>query len=694
MTHSFLLEIGLEELPAKVILPAVTHLKEKVASHFKDNQLSFESIDTFSTPRRLALKVSGLEERQSDKTETVKGPAKRIALDEEGNWSKAAIGFTRGQKASTEDIVFKEIKGEEYVFVEKHIKGQTAEDIIKQLSTVLPTIPFPVSMKWGNHSFRYIRPVHWLIALLDDQLVDMSLFDVSSGRESDGHRFLGKTVTIDHADDYKERLREQSVLVDRSERQHLIMSQIEELCQTNRWKSPLDNLDLLEEVTDLVEYPTAFYGSFEESYLNVPESVLETAMADHQRYFPVRKDSTENEFLPHFIAVRNGNDQSIEHVKKGNEKVLSARLSDAAFFYNEDQKHSIDTFAEKLSSVSFHEKLGSLYDKQVRLTTIAKLVAPYFEVTQQQVDSISRAGMICKFDLVTQTVNEFTSLQGEIAGIFASERGEEQVVSDALAEQYLPKSMDGKLPQTPVGAIISLADKLDSLLSFFSVDLIPSGSNDPFALRRQAMGIVRNIKAFNVSLPLSELLQSINETVDSVETKAAYMQNTDKVIAFIKDRVEQWLSSEANMDREYDIRRAVLESSQDDIVELIETAYVLKAKKSESGFKAIVESLTRVSNLAEKAEDDLSISSDYFQTDSEKSLYEAILKAEQLVQSKLTASEKWQIFSEMHPLIDDFFEHNMVMADDALVKENRLALLSRINTLSSSFARFNVLVIK
>lgn len=694
MTHSFLLEIGLEELPAKVIVPAVTHLKDKVGLHFKENQLDFDSIETFSTPRRLAVKVTGLMERQSDKTETVRGPAKRIALDEEGNWSKAAIGFTKGQNASVEDIVFKEIKGEEYVFVEKHIKGQTAEDIIKRLSTVLPTIPFPVSMKWGNHSYKYIRPVHWLTALLDEQLVDMHLFDISSSRKSEGHRFLGETITLSHADDYPDALKEQSVIADRTERRNLIIKQIEALCETNGWESPLDNQELLEEVTDLVEYPTAFYGSFEESYLKVPESVLETAMADHQRYFPVRKDSEENEFLPYFIAVRNGNEHAIDQVRKGNEKVLSARLSDAAFFYNEDQKHSIDTFVDKLAFVSFHEKLGSLYDKQVRLTTIAKLLAPYFNVSKQQVDSIERAGMICKFDLVTQTVNEFTSLQGEIAGIFADERGEVKEVSNALGEQYLPKSMDGALPQTVVGAIISLADKLDSLLSFFSVDLIPSGSNDPFALRRQAMGIVRIIKAFDVSIPLNELLDSVIETVGSVETKAAYITNKTTVIIFIKDRVDQWLSLEAGMDREYDTRKAVLESNQDDILEQIETANVLKSKKREPDFKAIVESLTRVSNLAEKAQDNQSISSEQFETDSEKSLYEAILKAEQLIESGLTASEKWQILAEMHPLIDDFFEHNMVMTDDVSIKENRLALLSRINALSTSFARFNVLVIK
>lgn len=694
MTHSLLLEIGLEDMPAKVIVPAAEQLKDKVSVHFKDHDMSFDSIQVFNTPRRLAVKIEGLAEGQKDKTESVKGPAKRIALDDEGNWTKAAIGFTRGQQASIDDITFQTIKGEEYVFVEKHIKGLSAEEVIQKLEGVLPSLSFPVSMKWGTHSYRYIRPVHWLTVLLDEKVVDMTLFDVPSGRETRGHRFLGQAVTLDHANDYQARLKEEHVLVDRNERQALIISQIQALCTLNNWKDPLDNKELLEEVTDLVEYPTAFYGSFSDEYLAVPENVLETAMADHQRYFPVRLDDGQAKFLPYFIAVRNGNAEYIEQVRKGNEKVLSARLADAAFFYDEDRKLSIDDFVNKLSTVSFHEKLGSLYDKQERLTAIAHLLAPYFDMTDEQIGLIERTGMIAKFDLVTQTVNEFTSLQGDIAGIFAAERGEDRQIADALSEQYLPKSTDGRLPETKLGALLSAADKLDSLLSFFSVDMIPSGSNDPFALRRQAMGIVRIIKAFNVSVQLDKLINAIAETVISVETKAAYMQNTPVVIDFIKDRVDQLLSGEEGLSEDYDVRQAVLESNQTDILALIDHAGVLAYQKKQPGFKAVVESLTRVSNLAEKADDECSISTDLFETQSEKNLYEALLKAEELMSEDLNADQQWQVFAELHPVIDDFFDHTMVMAEDTSVRNNRLALLKRIDDLSSGFARFDRLVIK
>ncbi|MCC5889331.1 MAG: glycine--tRNA ligase subunit beta [Alkalibacterium sp.] len=694
MSHSFLLEIGLEEMPAKGLQSVMNELEKRIGNHFTENSLSFETIQAFSTPRRLAVYVTGLDEGQADRTESVKGPAKRIAVDDEGNWTKAAIGFTKGQKASLEESVFKEVKGEDYLFVSKHIPGKSAVEVVKELTPKLSSLPFAVSMKWGNHPYRYIRPVHWLVALLDDTVVDLSLFDVTALNESRGHRFLGDAVTLSHADDYQTALEKEWVIADRARRQDLIKEQITDLCENNSWKNPLDNQSLLEEVTDLVEYPTAFYGSFDEAFLSVPESVLETAMADHQRYFPVRRDNDTAEFLPYFIAVRNGNDQAIEQVRKGNEKVLSARLADAAFFYDEDKKVSIDAFVEKLKYVSFHEKIGSLFDKQVRLTNIAQLIAPYFEQAELNADAIERAGMMAKFDLVTQTVNEFTSLQGEIAGIFARERNESDQIADALAEQYLPKSMEGPLPQTALGAVLSLSDKLDSLLSFFAVDMIPSGSNDPFALRRQAMGIVRIIEAFNLNLSIGRLIDAINEQTESIEQKAAIAQKKEVVIQFIKDRVDQYLSLEAGLDKDHDVRKAVLTSSQDDLNTVIETAKVLAEEKSASRFKAVVESLTRVSNLAAKADSETVLSSQLFETESEKTLYEAVLKMEALLENGLTVKEKWSVLADLHPLIDDFFESNMVMADNDAIRLNRLALLNRIDSVTSDFAQFNELVIK
>lgn len=694
MTHTFLLEIGLEEMPAKVVSKAAGQLKNIVSTHLKENGLKHGTIDVYSTPRRLAVSVSELEEKQEDRTETVKGPAKRIAVDDEGNWSKAAIGFSKGQKASVDDIVFKEVKGEEYVFIEKEIKGQSAEEVLKTLADRLPSMTFPVSMKWGNSSHRFIRPVHWLVALLDADVVDMQLFDVASGNETRGHRFLGSSVTLDHAADYEEALKQESVLVDRDERRKAIVTQIRDLCQENNWQDPTDNVSLVDEVTDLVEYPTVFSGSFDEDYLKVPEIVLETAMADHQRYFPVREAGEEGSFLPYFIAVRNGNDQGLDFVRKGNEKVLSARLADAAFFYEEDNKHAIDYFVEKLKHVSFHEKIGSLYEKQERIERIAESLVPYFDLKVEKETDVKRAARICKFDLVTQTVTEFTSLQGQIAGIFARERKESDAVSQALAEQYLPDSMEGKLPESKVGAIISLADKMDSLMSFFAIGLIPTGSNDPFALRRQAMGIVRMIEAFDLPLSISEWIDGIIHDVQNIETKALYEQNKGNVSQFIQDRLDVWLTKYAGLDKDYDVREAVLNASHDNIVALIDQAKVLKAEKQTDQFKPVVESLTRVANLAEKADPNVAVDAERFESDSERALYDAVTGIQMLNEKDISAGETWKQFVLLHPLIDAFFEENMVMADDEAVKANRLALLDRIDRLARPFAQFSTLVIK
>lgn len=694
MTHTFLLEIGLEEMPAKVVSKAAGQLKNIVSTHLKENGLKHGTIDVYSTPRRLAVSVSELEEKQEDRTETVKGPAKRIAVDDEGNWSKAAIGFSKGQKASVDDIVFKEVKGEEYVFIEKEIKGQSAEEVLKTLADRLPSMTFPVSMKWGNSSHRFIRPVHWLVALLDADVVDMQLFDVASGNETRGHRFLGSSVTLDHAADYEEALKQESVLVDRDERRKAIVTQIRDLCQENNWQDPTDNVSLVDEVTDLVEYPTVFSGSFDEDYLKVPEIVLETAMADHQRYFPVREAGEKGSFLPYFIAVRNGNDQGLDFVRKGNEKVLSARLADAAFFYEEDNKHTIDYFVEKLKHVSFHEKIGSLYEKQERIERIAESLVPYFDLKVEKETDVKRAARICKFDLVTQTVTEFTSLQGQIAGIFARERKESDAVSQALAEQYLPDSMEGALPESKVGAIISLADKMDSLMSFFAIGLIPTGSNDPFALRRQAMGIVRMIEAFDLPLSISEWIDGIIHDVQNIETKALYEQNKGNVSQFIQDRLDVWLTKYAGLDKDYDVREAVLNASHDNIVALIDQAKVLKAEKQTDQFKPVVESLTRVANLAEKADPNVAVDAERFESDSERALYDAVTGIQMLNEKDISAGETWKQFVLLHPLIDDFFEENMVMADDEAVKANRLALLDRIDRLARPFAQFSTLVIK
>lgn len=698
MSHTFLLEIGLEEMPAKVINPSVEQLKTKVETFLNESNLSFDSIKPFSTPRRLALMIEGLAEVQPDDVQMVKGPAKKIAQDAEGNWSKAAIGFSRGQGASTDDIVFKEVKGEEYIFVEKFTKGKKAAEVLPSIVECITSMNFPVSMKWNTHSYKFIRPIHWLVAMLDQEVVPLEVFNIKSGSTTQGHRFLGKEIQLSQASAYENSLEDQYVIADREKRKSRIVTQITELCQKKGWKSPLDNAELLNEVTDLVEFPTSFFGSFNEDYLTVPEAALEVSMADHQRYFPVRKNDETQAFLPHFIAVRNGSEEHIDSVINGNEKVLAARLADAKFFYQEDQKDSIDECVDQLKRVSFHEKLGTLYDKQKRVGVIAQIIANEFNLPRQEKEALERASEIFKFDLVTNTVIEFTKLQGRIGAILAKEKGESELVCDAIAEQYLPSSATSELPSTDVGTVLSLADKLDTLMMFFAIGQVPSGSNDPFALRRQAMGIVRMIEQSNCHFSLNDMMRKIEESLNiNVELKAGIAQNQTIILQFIKDRIDQQMqvvNNEKSSAVAHDIRQAVLNAQQTDVVQIFNTANTLSQHQDSDDYKAAIESLTRVSNLAEKASADIQVNPELFEKDSEQNLYDSVNQTKEVFDQYIDSERRYIALKDLNPVIDAFFEANMVMADDENVKNNRLALLKLINDLSLTFADLSQLIIK
>lgn len=692
MTHTFLLEIGLEEMPAQIVQPSEMQLADKVKAFLTEEKLTFETLRSFSTPRRLAVQIEGLSTRQPDETQTVKGPAKRIALDDEGNWTKAAIGFSKGQGASPDDIVFKEVKGEEYVFVEKHIEGKETSEVLQSLKEVIASLTFPVSMKWGNTSYKYIRPIHWLVSLLDEEIVDLKVFDVESGRQTRGHRFLGKKVELADAKEYVSSLKKEWVIADREARKEMISKQIQIILEEKQWTLS-ESGDLLDEVTDLVEYPTAFSASFNKDFLNVPEAALETSMIDHQRYFPVR-DAKTGKLVANFIGVRNGNEDYIEEVAQGNEKVLSARLADADFFYEEDKKKSIDSYVEQLKSVQFHEKLGTLYDKQERVKKIASVVAGYWKLNEEEKGQLERAASIYKFDLVTNMVVEFTKLQGIIGEMYALERGEDPVVAKAIRQSYEPKSTEKPAPSDRVGACLSLAEKLDTLLHFFAIGLIPSGSNDPFALRRQAAGIVRLIESHEQLISWESFLEQIIEVLNpSEEMRQGMQEQSGSVIQFLKDRVDNQLQ-----DQEYsishDIRQAALTSKQDDVYLMIDAATTLHKAKDSEEYKTVVESLTRVANLATKLEKVASIDENLFETESEKELLKRTVEAEGVFDYDTEGWKRYRALKDLSPAIEAFFEENMVMADDKAVKTNRLALLKKINELSERFANLSELVIK
>ena len=676
MTHNLLVELGLEEMPAYVVTPAMKQLGEKMKAFLADNRLTFEDIEVFSTPRRLAVRVKGLADKQSDLEEDFKGPAKKIALDADGNFTKAAEGFVRGKGLSVDDITFREVKGEEYVYVTKHEEGKPAREVLETVTSVLKDLTFPVNMHWANNTFEYIRPVHTFIVLLDDEALDLDFLDITSGRTSRGHRFLGTEVEVASADSYEEDLRHSFVIADSKERKDLIVSQIKAIEEEHAVVVEIDD-ELLDEVLNLVEYPTAFMGAFDENYLAVPEEVLVTSMKNHQRYFVVRDKS--GKLLPHFISVRNGDSHFIENVIKGNEKVLVARLEDGAFFWREDQKLVIADLVEKLKHVTFHEKIGSLFAHMERTKVIAGYLADKAGLSADEKEAVLRAASIYKFDLLTGMVGEFDELQGIMGEKYATLAGESEMVATAIREHYLPNSADGDLPETKVGAILAIADKLDTVLSFFSVGLIPSGSNDPYALRRATQGIVRILDAFGWDIPLDELVSDLYAlSFDSLD-----YANQDQVMDFVVARIEKMMDSAIAKD----IKEATLASSTYVVGTMLEASQALATKSKDAGYKAAVESLSRVFNLAEKADTSATANPSLFENDEEKALHDAI----ETLELSADMTENLDKLFALSPVIDAFFDNTMVMAEDEALKNNRLALLSSLVAKASQVAAFNKL---
>ncbi|KDB01313.1 glycine--tRNA ligase beta subunit GlyS [Apilactobacillus kunkeei EFB6] len=692
MAHTFLLEIGLEEMPAHVVTPSIKQLVKKTEDYLKDQRIDFDAVKPFSTPRRLTIQIEGLADKQPDVNETVKGPAKKIALDDEGNWSKAAIGFTKGQGLSTDDITFKEVKGTEYVFVEKHIAGKPVKEVLMGLEDVITSMTFPTLMKWNVYRLDFIRPIRWMVALLDDEVLPIQILDVTASNVSRGHRFLGQDTTINSADEYEEKLKEQFVIVDAQKRKDLIVKQIKEIQDENNWVINI-NPGLLEEVNNLVEWPTAFFGKFDEKYLQLPSEVLITSMKDNQRFFYVN-DQNGN-ILPFFISVRNGNSEYIENVIAGNEKVLTARLEDAMFFYQEDQAKDIEFYVNKLKKVSFHDKISTMFEKMQRVEKIAEVIGQHAKLSDQELKDVKRAAQIYKFDLVTGMVGEFSELQGVMGEKYALLKGENQAVATAIREHYMPISATGELPATKVGSVLSLADKFDSILTFFAAGMIPSGSNDPYALRRQANGIVRIVKNEELNFNLTEMMEAFINAEKDANVAPDLDQNKEisEIVSFIKDRIVKQLKADKIR---YDIIDAAGNSNNDNIEFIFNVADILNEHKEDDNFKESVEALTRVLRISEKqdfAADDLNVDESLFENDSEKNLHSNVDAISGDFFS-LSANDEYNKLFDLKDSINDYFDQTMVMAKDENVKNNHLRELTKLSNMINWFADLNQLIVK
>lgn len=685
MSKTLLLEIGTEEVPAHVMPGILSQLKENAAKTFEELRIEYKNIKTLGTPRRSALLVEGLAEQQADLSKENRGPAVNIAFDADGNPTKAAQGFARGQGVKPGELVTKD----GYVYAMVHEKGgQTVDLLGDTLKGLVYGLNFPNNMHWADLDYKFIRPLRWLVALYGQDVIDFEVANVKSGRTSRGHRFLSEgDFEIANAEDYVEACRKASIIVDQNERCEMIRQQIAEVAAANGGQAEV-NEDLLEEVLYLVEYPTALCGKFDEKYLALPAEAVITPMRDHQRYFPVLKDG---QLLPLFITIRNGGKEHLETVQHGNERVLRARLEDAQFFFDEDRKKTLEQHGEKLKTVVFQDGLGTIYDKALRLEVLAGYIADAIGANEQDKKDAVRAAKLAKADLVTGMVTEFTELQGVMGREYALLDGETKAVAQAIDEHYMPRFAGDSQPASVAGRIVSLADKIDTIVGTFSRGLIPTGSQDPFALRRQALGIVNMLKEAQYHISLSQLVAKAMELLKIADAgQQAKLQND--VADFMKLRLKNVL---ADAGIRYDVVDAVFVTVDDIYGVFLRAQAVNEAVKQD--MEKTIQAFVRTGNIARKAEDvQAAVETGLLAEQVEKDLYKAYEVAASKVEKEIATQDYAGAIATLSQLaapIDAFFDGVMVMDKDEKIKNNRLGLLKLVDNLICQVADFSKIVL-
>ncbi len=683
-----LLEIGTEEIPAKFMPQALAELAKITKEKLDEKRLGYGKINAWGTPRRLSLYVYDLAETQSDLAEEVRGPAVKAAFDQEGKPTKAAIGFAKGQGVEVESLITKDLPNGSYVFALKKAQGVAANMVLPEILPQLALgIHFPKPMRWGYNEVRYARPIRWIVALNDDKVIDFNIENIKSGRISRGHRFLGSdNIEIARAQDYLAKMEENYVIVDPKRREDMILEQIHELEKSVDGTAQIDE-DLLEEVVFLVEYPTALMGNFDASYLIMPEQLVITPMKEHQRYFPVLKG---HHLMPKFITVRNGDSQYLDIVQAGNEKVLVARLDDAKFFYTEDLKVNLHDNIPKLKTIIFQEKLGTVYDKTQRVKKGVENIADLLKVGFEVKERASLAVDLCKADLVSNVVYEFPELQGIMGEKYAFAQGEHPLVAKAISEHYLPRFAGDEIPLTFEGLILSIADKLDTICGCFAVGIEPSGSQDPYALRRQALGICTMIKNRGILVSLKALIAQAVENLpqDLIADKAAL---EEKVYAFFEQRVRNILNDSAIT---FDVVEAVIAAGYDNVSEVLLKAKALQEFKTNEAFAGLMTVYTRANNLAKKAES-MDMSEQYLTNEAEKALYDGIIQASiemELLEAQRKYTQSLLAMAALEDTVNNFFESVMVMDEDENIRRNRLAMLAQFAALAENIADLSKLV--
>ena len=666
MAKDLLFEIGAEEIPAGFMPNILGQLKTLAETKLNDAHLPFESIATYGTPRRLSLIVKGLADTSAEISERHKGPSASIAYDADGNATKAAIGFARGKGLDVADLVVED----GYIYAETKTAGVPAKDIVTDMLPQLITgLNFPKSMHWGNLDAKFVRPVRWLVALLDEEVIPVEFATVKSGNVTRGHRFLGADeITIKNAASYVDTLKENFVMVDQDARRELISKQLHDMAASKNASIVWDD-DLLEEINYLVEWPTALCGGFEESYLALPDAAIITPMKDHQRYFPLVDQ--DGKLLPMFLTVRNGSDHSIEVVQAGNERVLRARLDDAKFFFNEDRKKPLIDRQDGLTKIVFQEGLGNLADKTERLLKLGRVFGEECGLHEDTVVVLERATELAKTDLTTGMVTEFTELQGVMGKEYALLDGESPEVAEAIFEQYLPRFAGDVLPQTEAGKVLSIIDKVDNIVATFSRGLIPTGSQDPYALRRQTIGILNILLGSEWNISLRPIFKA------SMELLNVPAEKQDELL----DQVEEFFTLRLKnifLDREvpHHVIDLLLSNNELSVADAEGLVNALLANRIDENVE-LVQAYTRMYNLVKDVEY-TGVNSDLLKEDAEKALFEAASKASEASLAAWEANDYTAVVAvpaTLVPAINKFFEDVMVMDKDEAIKANRLQLV-------------------
>ena len=666
MAKDLLFEIGAEEIPAGFMPNILGQLKQLAETKLNDAHLPFESIATYGTPRRLALIVKGLADTSAEISERHKGPSASIAYDADGNATKAAIGFARGKGLDVADLVVED----GYIYAETKTAGVPAKDIVTDMLPQLITgLNFPKSMHWGNLDAKFVRPVRWLVALLDEEVIPVEFATVQSGNVTRGHRFLGADeITIKNAASYVDTLKENFVMVDQDARRELISKQLHDMAASKNASIVWDD-DLLEEINYLVEWPTALCGGFEESYLALPDAAIITPMKDHQRYFPLVDQ--EGKLLPMFLTVRNGSDHSIEVVQAGNERVLRARLDDAKFFFNEDRKKPLIDRQDGLTKIVFQEGLGNLADKTERLLKLGRVFGEECGLHEDATVVLERATELAKTDLTTGMVTEFTELQGVMGKEYALLDGESPEVAEAIFEQYLPRFAGDVLPQTEAGKVLSIIDKVDNIVATFSRGLIPTGSQDPYALRRQTIGILNILLGSEWNISLRPIFKA------SMELLNVPAEKQDELLGQVEEFFTLRLKN-IFLDREvpHHVIDLLLSNNELSVADAEGLVNALLANRIDENVE-LVQAYTRMYNLVKDVEY-TGVNSDLLKEDAEKALFEAASKASEESLAAWEANDYAAVVAipaTLVPAINKFFEDVMVMDKDEAIKANRLQLV-------------------